>query len=428
MAAHAFPLFRTFARDTRGAAGIELGFGAVALLTIAMLCFDLYSLVRVNTAGARSAVAMAEYVSREAAPDGDQMAALGRFLHRQEFGAPADVVYVVSAVRRPPGEDPAEVLWADDTIRFGAAGTTETLAGECARRGTAGWRTALLGDPETSGMDGGRRCDKSARSPGGRAEGGPAHRGGGRMNVLVLACAAGGSVSLLGIAAFLLLRRGDKEFRRRLQRAATPLADRAATDDTTAETDIFRSADTRSRSARLWRAVESRYPLLNARRTLPRAIAIGAVAATGLWFSMWFLKIPSGWWTIPLVGLGGVAAAWYAMSWFQTRQATEFTHQFPEVIDQIVRLSGAGVPPLEAIAVVAEDTRPPVQPVLRSVCDGLIAGLDADTALISVARRVRIAEFTLFTAVLRLQRRSGGGISSTFANLSLALRQRRSTG
>ena len=91
------------------------------------------------------------------------------------------------------------------------------------------------------------------------------------------------------------------------------------------------------------------------------------------------------------------------------------------------RLSGAGVPPLEAIAVVAEDTRPPVQPVLRSVCDGLIAGLDADTALISVARRVRIAEFTLFTAVLRLQRRSGGGISSTFANLSLALRQRRST-
>ena len=185
------------------------------------------------------------------------------------------------------------------------------------------------------------------------------------MSVLVIAIAAGGAVSLLGIAAFLLLRRGDKGFLRRLQRAATPLADRAATDDTTAETDIFRSADTRSRSARLWRAVESRYPLLNARRTLPRAIAIGAVAATGLWFSMWFLKIPSGWWTIPLVGLGGVAAAWYAMSWFQTRQATEFTHQFPEVIDQIVRLSGAGVPPLEAIAVVAEDTRPPVQPVLR---------------------------------------------------------------
>ncbi len=142
----------TFRRDDRGSAGIEFALGAAALLTIAMLCFDLYSLVRVNGASARSAVAMAEYVSREAAPDGDQVTALGRFLHRQEFGAPADVVYVISAVRRPPGDDPAEVLWVDDTIRFGASETTDALAGECARHARAGWRAALLGDPEASGM------------------------------------------------------------------------------------------------------------------------------------------------------------------------------------------------------------------------------------------------------------------------------------
>ena len=247
------------------------------------------------------------------------------------------------------------------------------------------------------------------------------------MNVFVLACAAGGAVSFLGIAVFLVLRRGDKGFRRRLQRTAAPLTDRSTAGDKAIETDIFRSADGRSQSARLWRFVESRYPLLNARRTVPRAIAVGTGAAGGLWFSMWFLKIPSGWWTIPLVGIGGIAATWYAMSWFHARLATEFTRQFPEIIDQIVRLSGAGVPPLEAIAVVAEDARPPVQSVLRSVCDGLIAGLDADTALFTVSRRVRLAEFTLFTAVIRLQRRSGGGVSSAFSNLSIALRQRRST-
>lgn len=143
---------RTFGRDDRGSAGIELAVGAVALMAIAMLSFDLYSLVRVNGASARSAVAMAEYVSREAAPDGDQVTALGRFLHRQEFGAPADVVYVISAVRRPPGDDPAEVLWVDDTIRFGASETTDALAGECARRAGGGWRAVLLGDPGASGM------------------------------------------------------------------------------------------------------------------------------------------------------------------------------------------------------------------------------------------------------------------------------------
>ena len=144
--------FRSFARDTRGAAGIELALGTVALLTVATLCFDLYSLVRINGASARSAVAIAEYVSREAAPDGDEVTALGRFLHRQEFAAPADLVYVISAVRRPPGEDPAEILWVDDTIRFGASETTATLAGECARRAGAGWQATLLAEPAASGM------------------------------------------------------------------------------------------------------------------------------------------------------------------------------------------------------------------------------------------------------------------------------------
>ncbi len=247
------------------------------------------------------------------------------------------------------------------------------------------------------------------------------------MTTLLLACLAGGMVSLWGVAAFLLLRGGDKALRQRLRRVSAPLTDRAEDDGTLLETDIFRSSDSRSRSARVRRLLEARYPLLNVWRTLPRAVLIGVGAAAGLWFSMWLLRIPFGWWTPPLVAIGGIAAIWYAMSWFNARLATEFTRQFPEIIDQIVRLSGAGVPPLEAIAVVAEDAQPPVQPVLRDVCDGLTAGLDADTALLTVSRRVRLAEFALFAAVIRLQRRSGGAISGAFANLSRTLRDRRAT-
>ena len=152
MALPKFAPFRTFARDTRGASAIEMALGTVVLLTISMLCFDLYSLVGVNGASARSAAAMADYVSREAAPDGDEVAALGGFLHRQEFGAPADVVYVITAIRRPPGEDPAEILWVDDTIRFGKAEITAALASECARRAGVAWKTALLGEAAASGL------------------------------------------------------------------------------------------------------------------------------------------------------------------------------------------------------------------------------------------------------------------------------------
>ena len=230
---------------------------------------------------------------------------------------------------------------------------------------------------------------------------------------------------LLAIAFLLLQQRRDRGLRRRLRDASEPLTGRD--EDHAATMVIFRPNDGRSRSARFWRYLESRYPLLNVRKTLTPAVGIGLAAAAGVWFSMWFLRIPNGWWTMPLVGLGGVLAIGYAMSWFQARQATEFTRQFPEIIDQIVRLSGAGVPALEAISVVAEDARPPVQPVLRSVCDGLIAGLDAETALRTVSARVRLSEFSLFAAVILLQRHSGGGVSSAFSNLSRALRDRRST-
>lgn len=247
------------------------------------------------------------------------------------------------------------------------------------------------------------------------------------MNPLYPISAAGAAGVLLAVAALLLLRGRDKGMRRRLQHASEPLTGGPKGADQAAEMDIFRPADSRSRSARFWRYLEFRYPLLNVRRTLPPAIAVGLAAAAGVALSMWFLRISTGWWTGPLVAMGGAGAMWYAMSWSQARQAAEFTRQFPEVIDQIVRLAGAGVPALEAIAVVAEDTRPPVQPVLRSVCEGLLAGLDAETALRIVSARVRLAEFSLFAAVILLQRHSGGGVSAAFANLSRTLRDRRGT-
>ena len=247
------------------------------------------------------------------------------------------------------------------------------------------------------------------------------------MSAQLLLFAAGGAASLLGIVLFLLLGNRDKGLQDRLALVAAPLSEKEAGGEEGTDADIFRAGDGASRLGRVRRFVENRYPLLDAGRVLARAVLAGIVAAAGLWFAMWFLRIPIGWWTMPLTGLGGASAMWYAMAWMQARRANEFSRQFPEIVDQIVRLSAAGVPPLEAIAVVAEDSKEPVKPVLDSVCDGLTGGLDADTALLAVARRVRLAEFTLFTAVIRLQRRAGGGVTGAFANLSAALRARRGT-
>ena len=146
---------QTFLRDRRAAASIEIALGAVVLVALSALAFDLYSRLEADTASARIAVTMAEYVSHETAPDGDQLTALGGFLHRSELRAPAHLVYVITAVQRPPGDRLAEVLWIDDAIRFGDAGTTQDLADACAQHGNAGWQTTLLGEPSRTGMSAG---------------------------------------------------------------------------------------------------------------------------------------------------------------------------------------------------------------------------------------------------------------------------------
>ena len=133
-----FPALSQFVRERRGSAGVELALGAVALIGVSAVCFDLYSRVNADTAVSRMAATMADYVSRDAAPDGDELAALGAFLHERELGVPADLAYVITALRQPAGNPlPAvEVLWSDDSIRVGNAATTAAIASRCARRVT----------------------------------------------------------------------------------------------------------------------------------------------------------------------------------------------------------------------------------------------------------------------------------------------------
>ena len=145
----ALRLLSRAARDERGSASVEFGIGIVVVLVVTALAFDIYSLIRADTAIARIAATMADYVSRETAPDGDEIAALGQFLHEHELGAPTALVYVVSAVHQPSGGNPAVPLWDDDTVRFGEADATANLVQECRSRAQGGWQQDLLGqDPD----------------------------------------------------------------------------------------------------------------------------------------------------------------------------------------------------------------------------------------------------------------------------------------
>ena len=243
------------------------------------------------------------------------------------------------------------------------------------------------------------------------------------MNLLVIVF-LGVVLLLSALGAVMWLRNRDKALRKRLLSVAAPLSGHVAVEELDPEESIFRPTRRRSRFSWLLGFVESRYPLIDAPRALPKVLGIGVLAGVGAYAGMWVLGM-TGWWVMPAAVIAGVGGAWYALVRLQDKLESKFIQQFPEVVDQIVRLSGAGLPPLEALSSVAEDSQPPVKPVLREVTDALLAGLDADTALSMVSSRLRLAEFTLFASVIRLQRRAGGGISAAFANLAETLRERR---
>ena len=290
------------------------------------------------------------------------------------------------------------------------------------------------GDAERDAAPAGAAGDRAATSQRNSArEAGPSGESASsgafsRALLLALGAAAGTlilSAAMGGVVLWWKRRTGGSQLRRRLARAAAPLAGFAAEDGAEGAESIFRPVEKRTWLSGLWARLESRYPLLDPRRALPAAAVTGVAGAAGSWLAMWFLKVPSGGWTMPIIGLCAAGAAWYSLRWLQARQVAEFLRLFPETVDQIVRLSKAGVPALEALATVAEDAPPPVGPVLANVRDGLLAGLDSDTTLRLACERVRIGEFTLFAAVLGLQRRAGGGVSGAFQNLSETLRERR---
>ena len=230
---------------------------------------------------------------------------------------------------------------------------------------------------------------------------------------------------LLAGGAWMLAYVRASALKPRIQRVAASMADDGDASGIEIAQSVFR---TERKRAWLWDRIEAWYPLLQG----PRAVGVAGGVAVGVGLGLWavmrlILQIPGGpWLTLGVLG-GTIASGYGALIWLQAREAKKFTQQFPEVVDQIVQLSRTGMPPLEALSNVVPDVPPPIQGVLEAVRNGLAAGLDADRTMKTVAARVRIPEFTLFCAVLRLQRRAGGGVSEALGNLTGTLRERRKT-
>lgn len=251
------------------------------------------------------------------------------------------------------------------------------------------------------------------------------------MTSTVLAATAAIAVMLVmaGIGLTLVLvaaRRRQAVLERRIRRVAAPLPGGAAReDDQPEDVAILRS---RRNRGRLRSVIEARYPLIVVPTALPTAVGLGLLGGTAVVAALWFIRVPFGWWTPAVFAVAAVLAVALSLSRIQKRSLGTFVAKFPDMVDQIVRLSATGVPVVEAVASVTEHAPHPVKPVLTMFSDYLTAGIDPEEAGRAVSRHYRIPELTMFMAVIRLQRRSGGGVSTALSNLSNTLRERRQAG
>ena len=228
---------------------------------------------------------------------------------------------------------------------------------------------------------------------------------------------------LLSITLILYDRSEQQVLDRRMRRVAAPLSGETVTDDSTVEISVIRQ-----QRAKSWLPdyLDQQFSMIDARQTLPKAVGLGALGALGAGLGAVFAGF--GWLSVLLVPAGGLGVSWAVLTRQDAKQRAKFLEFFSESVDHVVRLMRAGLPSVEAISVVAEEAPPPINGVLRGISEAVSAGLDPETVIRQTAARVRIPEFTLFSAAVCLQMTTGGGISGVLDNLSATLRSRYESG
>jgi len=109
---------------------------------------------------------------------------------------------------------------------------------------------------------------------------------------------------------------------------------------------------------------------------------------------------------------------------FIARRIKNFTTNFPDAIELLVRGLKSGLPVGETIGVVAREVAGPVGEEFKMVTEKIKIGKSLEDSLQETADRLGTAEFQFFVITLAIQRETGGNLAETLANLADVLRKR----
>jgi tight adherence protein B len=175
----------------------------------------------------------------------------------------------------------------------------------------------------------------------------------------------------------------------------------------------------------LWARLEAAFAATGDRIGLPHLALTGLIAAAA---AVGFADGVMGFGAALVLLFGttaGVAAPAVLLRLAQTRFQNQFIEPFPDALDLICRAVRAGLPVFDAMEVAAREVRAPVGGEFHRTLEEMRIGVDIDEALQHTADRIRVPDFRFFAVALKLQRRTGGSLAETLANLAGIIRRRK---
>ncbi len=109
----------------------------------------------------------------------------------------------------------------------------------------------------------------------------------------------------------------------------------------------------------------------------------------------------------------------------RARRINKFVAIFPNALDILVRGVSAGLPLVDTLRIIANESPEPVRSEFRRIVEAQALGLPLAEAVEKMASRVPVSETNFFSIVIGIQSKAGGNLSEAIGNLSRTLRERK---
>jgi tight adherence protein B len=113
-----------------------------------------------------------------------------------------------------------------------------------------------------------------------------------------------------------------------------------------------------------------------------------------------------------------------SLRYLRARRQKKFSAQLPDALDTVVRSLRAGHPVPTALSMVGREMADPIGSEFAVVTDEISYGVDIETAMRSLDKRIGADDLPLFITAVGIQSSIGGNLGEILENLSTVIRDR----